>query len=128
MPEDRFMPLPDHDLMDQSATPQPPSSRGAVWRLVRITLGLLLLLGGIAGLVLPVLQGWLMIFAALAILRKDLPWAAYAWDHWVVPLRAWFQHRTAPVRHRFHSWLKWWRGSARTNKDIGPSGTPSRPE
>ncbi len=85
------MPLQGHHVLDQPTSPQPPSSSGPLWRMVRITLGLLLLLGGIAGLVLPILQGWLMIFAALAILRKDLPWAAYVWDHWVVPLRIRFQ-------------------------------------
>ena len=67
------MPLRGHDLIDQLPSAEPPSSKGALWRMVRITLGLLLLLGGIAGLVLPILQGWLMIFAALAILRKDFP-------------------------------------------------------
>lgn len=68
--------------------------------MVRIILGLMLLVLGIAGLVLPVLQGWLMIFAAMAILRKDLPWAAYVWDHWMVPLRARLQRWLATRRRR----------------------------
>lgn len=105
MQEDCPMPLQGHDLIDQPAAPEPPSSKEALWRIVRITLGLLLLLGGIAGLVLPILQGWLMIFAALAILRKDLPWAAYVWDHWMMPLRTRFHHYMAPLRTRFRYWL-----------------------
>jgi uncharacterized membrane protein YbaN (DUF454 family) len=67
--------------------------------MVRIVLGITLLVLGIAGLILPILQGWLMIFAALAILRKDLPWAAYVWDHWMVPLRA-------RVQRWFNSWRR----------------------
>ncbi len=98
------MPLRGHDLIEQPAAAEPPSSKGALWRLVRITLGLLLLLGGIVGLVLPILQGWLMIFAALAILRKDLPWAAYVWDHWIIPLRIRFHRAMALLRTRFRSW------------------------
>ena len=106
------MPLQDPDLIAPPAVPQ-PSPKGALWRMVRITLGLLLLVLGIAGLVLPILQGWLMIFAALAILRKDLPWAAYVWDHWMVPLRVRFHHHVAPLRTRFHRWfnLVWQRKS-----------------
>ena len=54
-------------------------------RPVRIVVGLILLLVGIAGLFLPVLQGLATIVAALAILRKDIPLAERVWQRWVVP-------------------------------------------
>jgi uncharacterized membrane protein YbaN (DUF454 family) len=37
--------------------------------------GTLLVLVGIAGLVLPVLPGWLLIIAGLAVLRREFGWA-----------------------------------------------------
>ena len=46
-----------------------------------------------------------MIFAALAILRKDFPWAAYVWDHWLMPLRTRFHRSMTLLRTRFRSWL-----------------------
>ena len=44
-------------------------------RLLRIVAGFLLLLFGLIGLFLPVLQGVLMILAGLAVLGRDLPWS-----------------------------------------------------
>ena len=38
-------------------------------------IGTLLVLIGIAGLVLPVLPGWLLIIAGLAVLRTEFRWA-----------------------------------------------------
>jgi uncharacterized membrane protein YbaN (DUF454 family) len=38
-------------------------------------LGTLLVLIGIAGLVLPVLPGWLLIIGGLAVLRSEFRWA-----------------------------------------------------
>jgi uncharacterized membrane protein YbaN (DUF454 family) len=38
-------------------------------------LGTFLVLVGIAGLVLPVLPGWLLIIAGLAVLRREFGWA-----------------------------------------------------
>jgi uncharacterized membrane protein YbaN (DUF454 family) len=55
-------------------------------RPVRIAVGLILLLIGIAGLFLPVIQGVATIVAALAILRKDIPLAERIWQRWVIPL------------------------------------------
>jgi hypothetical protein len=72
--------------MNRAPMANPP--RGRKWKLprpVRISLGVLLLLGGIAGLVLPVLQGILMIMATLAILRQDIPWVACLWDRHLGP-------------------------------------------
>lgn len=54
-------------------------------RPVRIGVGLILLLIGLAGLFLPVIQGLAIIIAALAILRKDIPLAERVWQRWVVP-------------------------------------------
>ena len=62
---------------------------GRFYRVSRIALGIGLLIAGLAGLVLPILQGVVLIVAALAILRKDIPFAARIWDRFVVPL----QHR-----------------------------------
>lgn len=56
-------------------------------RPVRITVGLILLLIGLAGLFLPVLQGVAIVVAALAILRKDIPLAERIWQRWIIPLR-----------------------------------------
>jgi uncharacterized membrane protein YbaN (DUF454 family) len=56
-------------------------------RPVRIVVGLILLLIGIAGLFLPVIQGVATIIAALAILRKDIPLAERVWQRWVMPLQ-----------------------------------------
>ena len=87
-------------------TPQPLIRRGldlakSMWtsistrRSVRITVGVILLLVGIVGLFLPVLQGVATIVAALAILRKDIPLAERIWQRWIIPLqqrsRQWLQ-------------------------------------
>ena len=56
-------------------------------RPVRIVVGLFLLLIGIAGLFLPIIQGIATIVAALAILRKDFPLAERIWQRWIIPLR-----------------------------------------
>ena len=67
------------------------------YRISRIVLGVGLLIVGLAGLVLPILQGVVLILAALAILRKDIPFVAVIWDRFVVPLqdryRSWRQSR-----------------------------------
>ena len=44
-------------------------------RALRIAAGFLLLLFGVIGLFLPVLQGVLMILAGLAVLGRDVPWS-----------------------------------------------------
>lgn len=45
------------------------------WKIVAISVGSSLILLGIAGLFLPILQGWLMIFAGLALLGPHSRWA-----------------------------------------------------
>ena len=68
-----------------------------IYRVSRIVLGIALLVVGLAGLVLPILQGVVLIVAALAILRKDIPFVATIWDRFIVPLqdryRLWRENR-----------------------------------
>ena len=45
-------------------------------RSLRIALGSIFLILGIAGLVLPILQGWLFISLAVIILSRDIPFFA----------------------------------------------------
>ena len=51
-----------------------------VWRWVRIVAGFALLLGGIAGLFLPFLQGIAMIVAGLILLAREFHWARRVLD------------------------------------------------
>jgi hypothetical protein len=44
-------------------------------KLSRMLVGTTLVLAGIAGLVLPILPGWLLIIAGLALLARDFFWA-----------------------------------------------------
>jgi len=67
---------------------------------VRITVGLILLFVGIAGLFLPVIQGVATIVAALAILRKDIPLAERIWQRWVIPLQQRSQQWIQTYRER----------------------------
>ena len=74
-------------------------------RPVRITMGIILLLVGIAGLFLPILQGVATIVAALAILRKDIPLAERIWQRCIIPLhqrlQQWLEaYRERRARHR----------------------------
>ena len=91
--------------------PQPLTRRGldlakSLWaiicarRPVRITVGLILLLIGIAGLFLPILQGVAIIVAALAILRQDIPLAERIWQRWIIPLRQRLQQWLQAYRER----------------------------
>ena len=77
-----------------SPTPPPALVRvgrragsGGFWRPVRIALGFLLLVLGVIGLFLPVLQGVLMLLGGLAILGRDLPWARSLTDRLTRALR-----------------------------------------
>lgn len=69
-------------------------------RPVRIVVGMLLLLIGIAGLFLPILQGVAIIVAALAILRQDIPLAERLWQRWVIPLHRCLQQWLHAYRER----------------------------
>ena len=92
-------------------TPHPLIRRGldlakSMWaiisarRPVRITVGIILLLVGIAGLFLPILQGVATIVAALAILRKDIPMAERIWQRWIMPTHLRSQHWLQVYRER----------------------------
>ena len=70
------------------------------YRVSRIALGTVLLIAGLAGLVLPFLQGVMLIVAALAVLRKDIPFVATIWDRYVLPLQQRYQHWRDARRHR----------------------------
>ena len=73
----------------------------AARRPARIVVGVILLLIGIAGLFLPILQGVAIIVAALAILRQDVPLAERIWQRWVMPLQLWLQaYRERRARRR----------------------------
>ena len=69
-------------------------------RPVRIAVGIILLVIGIAGLFLPVIQGVATIVAALAILRKDIPLAERIWQRWVIPLHQRSQQWLQAYRER----------------------------
>jgi uncharacterized membrane protein YbaN (DUF454 family) len=62
--------------------------------------GIILLLIGIAGLFLPVLQGVAILIAALAILRQDIPLAERIWQRWIIPLRQRWQQWLHVYRER----------------------------
>jgi uncharacterized membrane protein YbaN (DUF454 family) len=92
-------------------TPQPLTRRGldlakSLWaiisarRPVRIAVGMILLLIGLAGLFLPILQGVAIIIAALAILRQDIPLAERIWQRWIIPLRQRSQQWLQAYRER----------------------------
>jgi uncharacterized membrane protein YbaN (DUF454 family) len=70
------------------------------YRISRIALGIALLIAGLAGLVLPVLQGVILIVAALAILRKDIPFVATIWDRFVVPMQQRYRRWRDARRYR----------------------------
>ena len=91
-------------------TPQPLIRRGldlakSLWaiitarRPVRIAVGIILLLIGIAGLFLPILQGVATIVAALALLRQDFPLAERIWQSCIIPL----QQRLQQWLHAYHA-------------------------
>ena len=73
-----------HNAARRAIPPRDDPDRTFAKRVVRNGLGIVLLLLGIAGLVLPILQGWLMILVALSLI--DLP-----------------------SKHRIHVWLLRWR-------------------
>ena len=70
------------------------------YRVSRIGLGVALLIAGLVGLILPILQGVVLIVAALAILRKDIPFVETIWDRFVVPLQDRYRLWREARRHR----------------------------
>ena len=58
----------------------PPASgnskpRSMAWRIFRLVAGWTLVVVGVVGLFLPVLQGFLLIISGLAVLSTESPWA-----------------------------------------------------
>ena len=49
--------------------------RPLIARIVLVMVGSVLLVGGVAGLLLPIVPGWLMIIPGLAILSTEFVWA-----------------------------------------------------
>ena len=67
---------------------------GSMQRLVRIVLGWLSIALGIAGLVLPLLQGWLFIGIGALLLSPDVPLFGR--------LVCWLEHRFPRLRNTMH--------------------------
>lgn len=63
--------------------------RGYV-RLARIALGLVLMLLGLVGLLMPILPGWLLLFVGAVVIGKDNL------------IGRWVHDRLERVRNRFH--------------------------
>ena len=76
--------------------PGSPELRRRIWRIVRIAVGSTLLFFGIIGLVLPVLQGFALILAGLAVLATELPWAR----RWLHRVRDWIRALRRKLRRR----------------------------
>lgn len=51
-----------------------PVNRSLLWRATKISAGSLLVLLGLAGLLLPVLQGILFLVLGLGLLSTEIPW------------------------------------------------------
>lgn len=70
-------------------------------RIFRISLGVILILLGIPGLVLPILQGWLFLALGALLLSIDVPF----FDRMV----EWIEERVPPIKkpvERFRNFLK----------------------
>lgn len=61
-------PTTDEDILDSVRRP-------LVVRIVAVIAGTILVLGGLIGLLLPVVPGWLLIIPGLAILATEFVWA-----------------------------------------------------
>jgi uncharacterized protein (TIGR02611 family) len=53
----------------------PRIRRPLIVRIILVMVGTILLLGGLIGLLLPIVPGWLMIIPGLAILGTEFVWA-----------------------------------------------------
>ena len=82
----------EENTEDSVGTEATSGLSGRFYRISRIALGIALLIAGLAGLVLPVLQGVILIVAALAILRKDIPFVATIWERFVAPMQQRYRH------------------------------------
>lgn len=60
------------------------------WKTARLILGWGLIVLGIVGLFLPLLQGIVFIVAGLALLSRDSPWAR----RWLERAKGWLKRKT----------------------------------
>ncbi len=81
-----------------SEEPSQPAARkvatgvsGQVFKVMRISSGVLLLLLGVVGLFLPLLQGVLLLIAGLAVLAVDVPLARNLYRR----LKSWRRRRSS---------------------------------
>lgn len=79
-----------------------------MWRIVRISLGTILILLGIPGLVLPILQGWLFLALGALLLSVDVPF----FDRLV----RWIEEKVPPVKKPVQRLRNFLKGSAEQKK------------
>ena len=79
-----------------------------MWRLVRISLGTILILLGIPGLVLPILQGWLFLALGALLLSVDIP----LFDRLV----RWIEQKVPPVKNPVERLRNYLKGSEKQEK------------
>ena len=79
-----------------------------MWRFVRISLGTILILLGIPGLVLPILQGWLFLALGALLLSVDIP----LFDRLV----SWIEKKVPPVKKPVERLRNYLKGSEKQEK------------
>jgi uncharacterized membrane protein YbaN (DUF454 family) len=79
-----------------------------MWRLGRISLGAILILLGIPGLVLPILQGWLFLALGALLLSVDIPF----FDRLV----RWIEQKVPPVKKPLERLRHYLKGSEKQEK------------
>ena len=79
-----------------------------MWRFVRISLGTILILLGIPGLVLPILQGWLFLALGALLLSVDIP----LFDRLV----SWIEKNAPPVKKPVERLRNYLKGSEKQEK------------
>lgn len=87
-----------------------------LWRAALFTLGWVLVLGGIAGLLLPVVPGAVLLSAGVAVLSSQSAWLRRALEKYRVPFpvgkRVWGHYR---------GWVRMWRSRFTCNPDRSAS-------
>lgn len=86
--------LPMHLRLRAWARRRPATN--AVWRAIVLLVGLTCFAVGVAGLVLPIIPGWVLIFVGLAILASEFAWAHSAYH----PVRRGYQWATERARRK----------------------------
>ena len=86
--------LPMHLRLRSWARRRPATN--AVWRAIVLLVGLGAFAIGVAGLFLPILPGWVLIFVGLAILASEFAWAHRAYK----PVRQGYEWAAERARRR----------------------------